>query len=216
MSTVSTRDDATSSHVGPYVILAALSTDETGEFALFEAARIASSRPDSELHVVHVVPEDEGVEASDLVSLERRLARAPAALEQQIDRLQQVLPARVTAHVRAGSPPRSILQAAVDVNADLIVLGTHQRTRLESMIVGSVTEHVLRDAHCPVLVVIPKNYDGTAKSESIEPPCADCVIARQQSHGEAFWCERHSRTYSQPHVYDPTNAARTLSVMPTH
>jgi len=212
MSIASTQQDVT----GSYVILAALSTDETGEFALFEAARIAGLRPDSELHVVHVVDEEDGVEPSDLVSLERRLARAPAALEQQIDRLQQVLPARVTAHVRAGLPARSILQAAVDINADLIVIGTHQPTRLESMIVGSVAERVLREAHCPVLVAVPKNYNGTAKSESIEPPCADCVVSRQQSQGRAYWCERHSRAYSQPHIYDPSNGARSVAVMPTH
>ena len=212
MSTASIQDDA----IKPYVILAALSSDETGEHALLEAARIASARFNSELHLVHVIAEDGATEAGDLISLERRLARAPAALEEQIDRLHRILPARVTAHVRAGQPARSILQTAVDLDADLIVIGTHQRTRLESMIAGSVAERVLRAAHCPVLVVVPKNYEGAEKSESIEPPCADCLVARQESGNRSYWCERHSRAYMQPHVYDPADRTRPVSVMPTH
>jgi nucleotide-binding universal stress UspA family protein len=201
----------------PYVILAALSSDESGEFALLEAARTAAARPDSELHIVHVVREDDAADSgADLRSLERRLASAPATLEQQVARLQEILPARVTAHVRAGQPARSILQTAVDVNADLIVIGTHHRNRIEAIINGSVVERVLHDAHCPVLVAVPKNYDGEMKSQSIEPPCPDCIVARQQSHNQTFWCERHSRAYNQPHVYEPHDRGRAVAVMPGH
>lgn len=201
----------------PYVILAALSTDDTGEFALFEAARLTAARSNSELHIVHVVAEDGPADTtSEIVTLEQRLARAPRSIEGMIDRLHAVMPARVTAHVRAGQPARSILQTAVDVDADLVVVGSHQRTRLEKMIVGSVAERVLRGAHCPVLVAVPKNYDGASKSESIEPPCADCLAVRQQSQGGTFWCERHRRAYTQPHVYVPSEHRQTVSVMPTH
>lgn len=200
----------------PYVILTALSRDETAEYALFEAAQVAATRPHSELHVVYVADADDTSEAGDLMSLERNLARAPAALDRQIERLQELLPSRITAHVRAGQPARSILQTAIDVNADLIVIGTHQRTPLEAMLVGSVAERVLRDALCPVLVALPKNYEGATKSESIEPPCAECIVTRQQSHNQSFWCERHSRAYHQPHVYEPSERTRSVAVMPTH
>ena len=201
----------------PYVILAALSTDETGDFALLEAARIAATKPECELHVVHVVVEDGSTDSSDeILTLESRLARAPSAIEQTIERMQAMLPARVTAHLRAGDPSRSILQTAIDVGADLVVVGSHQRTRLEKMIVGSVAERVLRNAHCPVLVAVPKNYAGATKSQTVEPPCSDCLAARQSSRGATYWCERHQRTYSQPHVYEPIERRPTVSVMPTH
>jgi Universal stress protein family len=99
--------------------------DESGEFALLEAANAATARANSELHVVHVIDEHgAAAESGDaLVGLERRLAKAPATLERQITRLYEVLPTRVTAHVRAGQPARSILQTAIDVNADLLVSG---------------------------------------------------------------------------------------------
>ena len=201
----------------PYVILVALSTDETGDLALYEAARIAASRPNSELHVVHVVEENGTAESDDeFVTLEHRLERAPTAIEGVVNRFQRSLPARVTAHVRAGEVWRSILQAAVDLNADLIVVGSHRRTRLEKMIVGSNAERVLRNAHCPVLVAVLKNYEGATKSQSIEPPCAECLVVRQETHGATFWCDRHRRAYTQPHVYSPSSGRSVVSVMPTH
>lgn len=55
--------------------------------------------------------------------------------------------------VRTGHPDREIIAAAKEVGADLIVLGSHGRTGVEHVILGSVAEKVLRKAHCPVLVV---------------------------------------------------------------
>lgn len=46
-----------------------------------------------------------------------------------------------------------ILQAATDVHADLIVIGTHGRRGLSRLLLGSVAEHILRRAPCPVLTV---------------------------------------------------------------
>jgi universal stress protein A len=46
-----------------------------------------------------------------------------------------------------------ILDAARSGGADLVVMGTHGRTGLKRLILGSVAEHVLRHAHCPVVTV---------------------------------------------------------------
>jgi nucleotide-binding universal stress UspA family protein len=48
-----------------------------------------------------------------------------------------------------------ILEQAASVHADLLVMGTHGRTGLGWLIIGSVTDHVLRRAPCPVLTVPP-------------------------------------------------------------
>jgi nucleotide-binding universal stress UspA family protein len=202
----------------PRVILAALSMDETGEFALFEAARMARSLKGSDLHVVHVVEEDGHADSSlELLALEKRLSQAPGAIADTIDRLRDHLPGKVTAHVRAGRPSRSILQTAVDIDADVIVVGSHQRRRLEKLMLGSVAEEVARSARCPVLIALPKNYQGIAKSESIDPPCHDCIETRRASQRQQFWCERHRQKYAPPHVYEPTHDVPVRSaVMPTH
>ena len=57
--------------------------------------------------------------------------------------------------VRSGSPSVEILRYAAEVDAELLVLGTHGRTGFERFMVGSVTEKVLRKSPCPVLSVPP-------------------------------------------------------------
>jgi nucleotide-binding universal stress UspA family protein len=53
----------------------------------------------------------------------------------------------------ASRPTDAILSYARDVNADLIVMGTHGRTGVAHLFMGSVAEHVVRAAPCPVLTV---------------------------------------------------------------
>lgn len=63
--------------------------------------------------------------------------------------------------VRGGLPADSVLEAAQDEQADLIVMGTHGRRGLSHTMWGSVAESVLRKAHCPVLTVrSPKFQPG--------------------------------------------------------
>lgn len=52
-----------------------------------------------------------------------------------------------------GDPVASIVKEAEDTRCDLIVLGTHGRTGFRRVLMGSVAEHVMRTAPCPVLVV---------------------------------------------------------------
>ena len=52
-----------------------------------------------------------------------------------------------------GDPANTIVRIAAEEGADLIVLGTHGRTGVLRMIMGSVAEVVVRKAHCPVLTL---------------------------------------------------------------
>jgi nucleotide-binding universal stress UspA family protein len=52
-----------------------------------------------------------------------------------------------------GDPASPIIKVAEEMACDLIVLGTHGRTGLGRVLMGSVAEHVMRSAPCPVLVV---------------------------------------------------------------
>jgi nucleotide-binding universal stress UspA family protein len=54
-----------------------------------------------------------------------------------------------------GSPAARILERATSLPADLIVMGTHGRGGFEHLVLGSVTEKVVRQARCPVLTVPP-------------------------------------------------------------
>lgn len=70
-----------------------------------------------------------------------------------------------------GSPGPSIIEAANEVQADLIVMGTHGRKGLIRVLMGSVAEYVLRHAACPVL--------------AIKPQLAEAVTSNQLAHDSA-------------------------------
>ena len=76
------------------------------------------------------------------------------AAQEQLDRLP-VPHANVRAERRLeqGDAVTEILRVAQEVHADLIVLGTHGRTGLGRLLMGSVAEQVVRQAACPVLTV---------------------------------------------------------------
>ena len=84
-----------------------------------------------------------------------------------VHRLQRSA-APVTGHQRIGIPSVQICEAAMQRDADLIVLGTHGRTGLEHILLGSTAERVLTMASCPVLTVRKANgFEGWYQKRSI-------------------------------------------------
>jgi nucleotide-binding universal stress UspA family protein len=61
--------------------------------------------------------------------------------------------------VRKGRPHREIVEAARTLKVDLIVISTHGYTGVNRALLGSVTERVVREAPCPVLVVREREHD---------------------------------------------------------
>jgi nucleotide-binding universal stress UspA family protein len=70
----------------------------------------------------------------------------------------------VELRVIAGEPGPAIVQAAQEAQADLIVMGTHGRSGLARLLMGSVAEYVLRHAPCPVLTIKP-GHSAALKEE---------------------------------------------------
>ena len=60
---------------------------------------------------------------------------------------------QATGQVLIGGPSHVIVEHATNVHADLIVMGTHGRTGISHLLIGSVAERVIRHAPCPVFVV---------------------------------------------------------------
>ena len=61
----------------------------------------------------------------------------------------------VTRRVVVGIPYRKIVEVAEEEKSDLIVMTTHGRTGLSHLVMGSVTEKIVRTAPCPVLTIRP-------------------------------------------------------------
>jgi nucleotide-binding universal stress UspA family protein len=140
-------------------ILCPVDFSEFGDRALAQAARIARwfEASVTALHVIPtplwVVSADPGVPyavPADLLRVQRE--ETAEALERLVDphRAEGVV---VHSRLQDGDPSRVIQEAALDLPADLLVMGTHGRSGFEHLLLGSVAEKVLRRATCPVLTV---------------------------------------------------------------
>jgi nucleotide-binding universal stress UspA family protein len=69
-----------------------------------------------------------------------------------------------------GEPAAEILRVAEETKCDLIVIGTHGRTGLGRLLMGSVAEEVLRKADCPVLTLKTPSAPAASSEECIASP----------------------------------------------
>lgn len=200
----------------PYAILVSVALDSTADVVLDRALELLEGRSEAELHLVHVVPTDALGAAEQMALLDRRMEQSQEHLRAIVEeRVPNREGWKIYIHLRLDNDPaRALVQASVDVRADILVVGSHRRRGLEKLLLGSVAEQVLREAHCPVLLALSKDYHHEQVSEHIEPPCPDCLEVRRRSKGEQFWCERHMRTYSPPHLYVPSDRKRD-TLMPS-
>lgn len=88
------------------------------------------------------------------------------------NQLEQIRPTNPDITVRhvllQGDPAEEIVRYGRDAGMDLIVMGTHGRTGVERLVLGSVAEKVLRDASCSVLVVkLPKGLPVTERGVAV-------------------------------------------------
>lgn len=66
----------------------------------------------------------------------------------------------IETHVLRGDPPTEIVKATKALNCNLIVMGTHGRTGMAHLLMGSVAERVIRSSPVPVLVVRLRKEGG--------------------------------------------------------
>jgi nucleotide-binding universal stress UspA family protein len=182
----------------PFVLVVGLDlTDtESSGYALNQAAHIAARIAGSQMHLLHVL--DPGVTAAAIRDAAGCLQRYASAKAVELGGLARQ---NVGVHVRSGQAGREIAQLAHDVNADLIVVGTHRRPNVKALFVGSTAEHVMATATCPVFVAGPRPTPQPSHVIVIEPPCPDCVQTRQSTQGRSWWCTRHSEHHHLHHLH---------------
>jgi universal stress protein A len=108
------------------------------------------------VHAIHIVqihpeniPESGKVDMDEIEATEER--NANEKLDQLIQQnAEGVEVSRVIVH---GNPVKQITKVVKESNADLIVMGTHGRTGVAHLIMGSVAESVLRSAEVPVMCI---------------------------------------------------------------
>lgn len=112
----------------------------------------------AELYVFHAVSEDVFIPAPDaaIVWLDAEVERARKQLSAEFAAVAG--PVKTVLEVRQGNAVHEIVRYADEQNIDLIVLGTHGRTGLSHVLLGSIAEKVVRLATCPVLTVHPTGH----------------------------------------------------------
>jgi universal stress protein A len=124
------------------------------------------------LHVLDMTPVtmDEMTAGVTATSLEAQETEAQHLLQASLERVQRAGLQGDLLLVQ-GTPTQTIVDMAGEQGVDLILMGTHGRTGLAHVFLGSVAEHVVRQAPCPVLVTRKTGDapDTPATSEDASP-----------------------------------------------
>jgi universal stress protein A len=129
--------------------------------AALQYAIFLAGKHGAELEVLHVAepPGYVGPDALALLpvgSVQPSFDQTKAEVQREVEGLLAKAgdrPKTVAVRVDNGEPSDVILRLAGDGGADLIVMGTHGRTGLSRLLIGSVAEAVLRRSSCPVLTI---------------------------------------------------------------
>ncbi len=136
----------------PTTILLATDGSREAELAATTAADLAKST-NSELHVVHVgefLPTMLAQTEVEPAQLERE---AQQLLDEQVRRVEEAGGTVKAAHLRLGRADEEIVDLAQSTGAGMIVMGSRGHGRIRRALMGSVSESVVRHAHCPVTIV---------------------------------------------------------------
>jgi nucleotide-binding universal stress UspA family protein len=144
----------------PTKILLATDGSKHAELAATTAVDLAKSTG-SELHVVSVFPgpgyvhpyyETHFPEAAERLRREARKERQEV-LDERVERIREAGDSVAQTHIREGETAAEIVTFAEELEAGLIAIGSRGLGAVRRMLMGNVSDSVVRHAHCPVMVV---------------------------------------------------------------
>jgi nucleotide-binding universal stress UspA family protein len=147
---------------------------QSARFALERAVALAARAPFHVLHFVCLVDPHGGVAALptkhvDIVYIDRVRDELVTMVDLELRAAEARGRIHFHVHVRvAHDPAKELLELAKEVGADLIVVGCKGVHGLERMVLGSVSERVVRDAGCAVVIARPKTYSYVDHADVVE------------------------------------------------
>ncbi|WP_425398054.1 universal stress protein [Aeoliella sp.] len=123
--------------------------------AALRYASLLASESGAKLHLLHVVDESAAycTEYTGMGYMADMTQRLEHECQELLDKVSPTRPVPFERHMQLGTPARTIIDFADQHAVDLIVLGSHGRTGVSRLLMGSVAEAVARGAKCPVLTV---------------------------------------------------------------
>jgi len=147
----------------------------SGNAALYRAIAVAARAPFHVLHFACVVdrhgpglPVSVAHDHIDYAYTERLQQALTDVVAQELRAADLQRRVHFFVHVRIGKPADELLALAHEIGADLIIVGSKGLTGVERLLLGSVSEKVVREAKCTVEVARPKTYEYVALDDIIE------------------------------------------------
>ena len=120
---------------------------------------------DAEFHLLHVIPNlnyftpyESFLTPENMVAIERSIE---SEVERDLNKIIENIGIPVIKVVKTGVIFMEIIDYIKTEKIDLVVMGTHGRSGIEHILIGSVAEKIVRKAPCPVLTIKPKNWKFT-------------------------------------------------------
>ncbi len=176
----------------PIAVVVAYDFSPSSEHALRAAIELAALQTRHVLHIVGVLDPHDRVTIGGVQE---------DPTYETADKVQKLIGEHVTAafagrptegevefhvHARIGKAALELLVLAEEVGADLIYIGSHGKKGVERLLLGSVSERIVREAKCPVVVARPKTY-------------ADVDLLKVVRY------EHVRQPHREPHVYSYSN-----------
>jgi nucleotide-binding universal stress UspA family protein len=146
----------------PTKVLLATDGSKEAELAATTAADLAE-KTNSELHIVTVSEDpylatDFTLRFPEAAERHRQDLRGEvqAMLDRQVERVREAGGKVAQTHLKVGRADDKIVSLAEEVGAGLIVMGSRGQGGIRRALMGSVSDSVVRHAHCPVMVVRPE------------------------------------------------------------
>jgi len=147
-------------------ILAPIDFSEHSMEAMRGAMELAKDLGADEVHLMHVIAPQQSLIPST-IEQNRELARESLMLEEAEDELARIKKdefgdskKKVFTCAVVGPPVQKLVEYAKEQAIDLIMMATHGRTGSEHLLIGSVTEKMVRNAPCSVLIYRPRKRQG--------------------------------------------------------
>lgn len=146
-------------------VVVAFDFSHSGQSALYRAVALVKRAPFHVLHFICAIEPHHALAAVphhgpvDYRYAEQVQHALTDAVVQELRATNVTGDVQFFVHARIGKPAEEILDLAREVGADLIIIGSKGLTGVERFALGSVSERVVREAHCTVEVTRPKTYE---------------------------------------------------------
>lgn len=139
--------------------------DSTGTAHVALQAIDLAEKYDATLHAINVIDANLLRALSDISETKTELRRRGRDAVRRIERMARAHGLDVETTIREGDPADEILVYADEIDASIIVAGTHGRSGVKRRLIGSVAENLVRHADCPVMTVRLPDTDVTVEDE---------------------------------------------------